>query len=187
MSMQRSKLAPLAGGILLIGFGLISLLDQIFHGFRLWTYLWPLVVIGFGVMFFVGMFAGGKATAWLAIPGSIVVTNGLMLFLQNLTGRWESWSYGWTVILMSIGLGIFIMGWWQGNENNRQAGLKVLKIGAILFIIFGAIAELAFGPRQMLFPVLLILGGIYLVLTRSGLLGRHKAAQPDDTQNSSLN
>ena len=32
------------------------------------------------------------------------------MFLQNLTGYWESWSYSWTVILVLVGLGIFIMG-----------------------------------------------------------------------------
>jgi hypothetical protein len=184
MSTQRSNMAPLVGGILLIGFGLVSLLDQLFRGFRLWSIFWPLIVIGCGAMFFVGMFAGGKTVAWLAIPGSIVTVNGLMLFLQNLTGRWETWSYSWTIILMSVGFGIFVMGWWQGNEHTRQSGLQVMKVSAVLFLILGTLAEMIFGAHQMLFPVLLILTGIYLVLTRSGLLKSRGVTQSDESRNS---
>jgi hypothetical protein len=87
-------------------------------------------------MFFVVMAAGGKSVSGLAIPGSIITTIGLMLFLQNLTGHWESWAYGWTVILMSVGAGIFIMGALGGQEAQRRSGIQLLKLGGLLFVIF---------------------------------------------------
>jgi hypothetical protein len=155
--------------------------ERLFEGTRFWGMVWPLIIIGFGAMFFVGMFVAGKSYAWLAIPGSIVVTNGLMLFLQNLTGNWETWSYSWTVILMSIGAGIFIMGAWQGNESRRRAGLRVFEIGAILFVIFGAFFEMLFSIgapaslRGYIFPIGMILLGSYLVIRRSGLLSSRQA------------
>jgi len=65
------------------------------------------------------MFAGGKSLAGLAIPGTIIGGLGLMMFLQNLTGYWESWSYSWTVMLVLVGLGIFIMGLY--SETNIVA------------------------------------------------------------------
>jgi hypothetical protein len=136
------------------------------------------------------MFAGGRSVSGLAIPGAIVTTIGLMLFYQNLTGHWESWSYGWTVILMAVGLGIFIMGTWGQNSTQRAAGLRVLRIGLVLFIIFGAFFELIFtsgmpfGLRSIIFPAALILLGLYLVLTRSGLLpGRSTDTGPETTDN----
>ena len=50
-----------------------------------------------------------------------------------------------------------------------------MKAGAILFVIFGAFFEMIFSSfNNMIFPILLIGLGIYLVLTRSGLLGRRK-------------
>ena len=166
-------------GSLLILFGLLALLGQLFRGFDFWGKLWPFIIIGFGLMFFVGMLLGGKSVSGLAIPGSIITVSGLMMLVQNLTGYWESWSYSWTVILISVGLGIFIMGLYNGNEGARQAGMRVMKVGLILFIIFGAFFELIFsatmpfGLRQILFPAALILLGVYLVVDRSGMLRKH--------------
>jgi hypothetical protein len=187
MSSQRN-VGSLVGGGLLIIFGLLALVGQLFRGFNFWNTFWPFFIIGFGLLFFVGMFAGGRSVSGLAIPGTIVTTIGLMLFYQNLTGHWESWSYGWTVILMAVGLGIFIMGAWGQNPSQRAAGLRVLRIGLVMFVIFGAFFELIFtsgmpfGLRSIIFPAALILLGLYLILTRSGLLpGRSKDAVSEPT------
>lgn len=189
MSSKRNT-GSLVGGSLLIIFGLLALFGKIFQNFDFWGTFWPFFVIGVGVLFFVGMFAGGRSVSGLAIPGSIITTIGLMLFFQNITGHWESWSYGWTVILMSVGLGIFIMGLWGQNATQRAAGLRVLRIGLIMFVIFGAFFELIFtsgmpfGLRSIVFPVALILLGLYLVLSRSGLLpGRFEDTSTTSIEN----
>jgi hypothetical protein len=171
METKRNKSAIIGGSVLIL-LGLLALLGQLFQGFD----FWPFIIIGFGGMFFVGMLLGGKSYAGLAIPGSIIAVNGIMLFLQNLTGRWESWSYGWTVTVISVGLGIFIMGAFNGNAHTRRSGLRVMEVGFVLLVIFGAFFEMIFasGNRhtlaQLVFPVALILLGVYLVAARSGLL-----------------
>jgi hypothetical protein len=188
MSSKRN-IGSLVGGSLLIIFGVLALVGKIFQNFNFWEILWPFFIIGVGVLFFVGMFAGGRSVSGLAIPGSIVTTIGLMLFYQNLTDHWESWSYGWTVILMSVGVGIFIMGVWGQNASQRSAGLRVLRLGLIMFVIFGAFFELIFtsgmpfGLRSIIFPAGLILLGLYLVLSRSGLLpGRTEDTNSESTE-----
>jgi hypothetical protein len=178
---NKRNTGTLVAGAILIALGLLSLFGQLFSGLPFWSYLWPFIVIGIGGMFFIGMFAGGKSVAGLAIPGSIISCIGLMMFFQNLANHWESWAYGWTVILFSVGLGIFIMGLYTKDAQRRQSGLRVMRIGAILFIIFGGFFEglifTAFrgnGIQPYIFPVLLILLGVYLVLARSGLFSsRH--------------
>lgn len=189
MSSQRNT-GSLVGGSLLIIFGVLALFGKIFQNFDFWGTFWPFFVIGVGALFFVGMFAGGRSVSGLAIPGTIITTIGLMLFYQNFTGHWESWSYGWTVILMSVGAGIFIMGFWGQNANQRDAGLRVLRLGLIMFIIFGAFFELLFtsgmpsGLRSIVFPAGLILLGLYLILSRSGLLqGRSSEETITSTEN----
>lgn len=189
MSTQRNA-GALVGGSLLIIFGLLALAGQLFRGFNFWNTFWPFFIVGFGLLFFVGMFAGGRSVSGLAIPGSIFTAIGLMLFYQNLTGHWESWAYGWTVILMAVGLGIFIMGLWGQNLSQRDAGLRVLRIGLVMFIIFGAFFELIFtagmpfGLRGIIFPAALILLGIYLILSRSGFLpGRKPEIGRESTEN----
>ncbi|HTX92181.1 MAG TPA: hypothetical protein VMC09_13290 [Anaerolineales bacterium] len=184
MSFKRNPGTLIAGSILIV-FGLLALFGQLFRGFDLWSYLWPFFVIGFGGLFFLGMFLGGKNYAGLAIPGSIFSVIGLMLLFQRLTGMWESWAYGWTVILVAVGLGLFIMGTWTGNEHRRRAGLKVMQVGAILFVIFGGFFELIlnafrpYGVQQYIFPALLVLVGIYLVVVRSGLLPSSRSNSGD--------
>jgi hypothetical protein len=175
MSTNRSNVGALVGGSVLIALGLLTLAGQIFTGIDFWGTIWPFFVIGIGALFFVGMFAGGKSAAGLAIPGSIITCIGLILFLQNLFGHWESWSYGWTVIIMSVGLGIFIMGWYTDDLSQRRSGLGVVKVGAILFVIFGAFFEMIFNSfafSKYLLPLILILLGIYLVVSRLGLPAR---------------
>ena len=174
MQTNRSNVGALIAGTLLILFGLMALAGRLFEVLD-WGFLWPFVIIGFGALFFVAMFAGGKQAAPLAIPGSIVGGIGLVLLFQNITDRWESMSYFWTLIILFVGLGIYLMGWYGGDENQKRSGFRVMKIGFVLFIIFGAFFEMIFSEfSNILFPVLLILLGAYLILTRSGLIRMKK-------------
>ena len=191
MSSQRNT-GSLVGGSLLVIFGVLALLGKVFQNFNFWETFWPFFIIGMGLLFFVGMFAGGRSVSGLAIPGTIITTIGLMLFYQNITNHWESWSYGWTVILMSVGLGIFIMGIWGQNPSQRAAGLRVLRIGLVMFVIFGAFFELiftsgrSFGLRSIIFPAGLILLGLYLVIARSGLLPGRSNEESNSTNENTL-
>jgi hypothetical protein len=179
MQTNRSNAGALIGGAVLIAFGLLSLAGQIFR-FVNWGALWPFIVIGFGALFFVAMFAGGKQAAGFAVPGSIVGGIGLVLLFQTLTGRWESMSYFWTLIILFVGAGVYLMGWYGGDEAQKRSGLGVMKVGFILFIIFGAFFEMMFSSfNGYVFPVLLILLGGYLVIVRSGLRGRKKEDSSD--------
>ncbi len=174
MQTNRSNVAALVGGALLIGFGLLSLVSRAFRGLD-WGFLWPFAIVGFGALFFVAMFASGKSAAAFAVPGSIISGIGLILLFQNITRHWESMSYFWTLILMFVGLGITIMGWYGEDANQRQSGLRVMKIGFIMFVIFGTFFEMIFSSfNNMVFPILLIVLGGYLVLSRSGLFKKHE-------------
>jgi hypothetical protein len=171
MQTNRSNAGALVGGAIMITFGLLALAGQLFR-FIDWGLLWPIIVIAIGGVFFVAMFAGGKQTAAFAIPGSIVSGIGLMLLIQKTTGHWETLSYFWTCIIMFIGAGIYIMGWFGDDTAQKQSGARVLKVGLILFIIFGAFFEMLFSSfNNLLFPILLILLGGYLVIARSGVVG----------------
>jgi len=182
MNTHRSNAGALIGGALLIAFGLLSLAGQFIRGVD-WGMLWPFIIIGIGALFFVAMFAGGKATVGFAMPGSIVGGIGIVLLIQNLTRHWESMAYFWTLIILFVGLGIYIMGWYGENADQRKSGAGVMKVGFILFVIFGAFFESIFSSfGNLIFPILLILLGGYLVLTRSGLLSRRQDAETEIAQ-----
>jgi LiaF transmembrane domain len=185
MKTNRSNAAALIGGTLLIAFGLLSLASQIFRNVVNWSYLWPFTVIIFGGLFFAGMFVGGKQVSGLAIPGSIITGIGLLLLLQNLTSYWESWSYGWTLIVIFVGAGIYLSGLYGNDERQRTAGGKVMRTGFVLFVIFGAFFEMIFsldrsvGVRGLVFPALMILLGAYLIVRRLNLPGGSKPENKD--------
>jgi len=155
MQINRSNTGALIVGTLLIVFGLMALAGR-FFSFVDWDFIWP-----------------------FAIPGSIIGGIGLVLLFQNITGHWESMSYFWTLIITFVGVGIYVMGWYGGDENQKRSGWRVMKTGFILFIIFGVFFETIFSSySNILFPLLLIALGAYLVLTRSGLLGAKKTHEP---------
>jgi hypothetical protein len=182
MQVNRSNAGTLIAGTILILFGLMALAGQVFR-FINWGAIWPIVVIGFGALFFVAMAVGGRQAAPFAIPGSIISGVGLVLLFQNITGHWESMSYFWTLIILFVGFGIYMMGRQSGDDKQKQSGWGVMKVGFILFLIFGAFFEMIFSSfSNVLFPILLIALGAYLVLSRSGLLGTRKAdALPKDS------
>lgn len=181
MEPRNRHVGSLTAGVILIAFGLLAMASQLFRGFNFWGTFWPLILIGVGIVFFAGMFASGRSGGGLAIPGSIFCGIGLMMFIQNITGHWESWSYSWTVIVMSVGAGIFIGGWYSGRERMKEAGTRVFTIGLILFVVFGAFFEMIFQSSpiaQIVFPAGLILLGGYLILKR----GRHFSWKPENAE-----
>jgi hypothetical protein len=174
METNRNNIGALIGGAILIGVGLLSLISRFYSGID-WGLLWPIAVIGFGALFFVAMFASGKNSAGLAIPGTIISGIGLVVLFQNMTRNLQMMSYLWTLIIVFVGLGMYIMGWYGQDANQRKAGGRVMKIGLILLIIFGTVFESIFSSSwSLIFPSLLILLGGYLVLSRFGLFGRNQ-------------
>lgn len=171
MQTNRANPGALLGGTLLIAFGLLSLAIR-FLRYVDWGLLWPFIIIGFGALFFLAMLAGGKQFAALAIPGSFISGIGLVLLFQNLTGHWELMSYFWTLIILFIGVGIYTMGLYAGDENQKLNGVRVMKAGFVLFLLFGTFFEMIFSSfNHIFFPVLLIALGAYTVLKRAGLFG----------------
>jgi hypothetical protein len=181
MSTRPSKRMSILGGALLIGIGILILLGEIFQGFDFWGVFWPFILITVGVLFFASMLAGGKSAAGLAIPGSIITCLGLMMFIQNLTNHWESWAYSWSVIIFSIGLGIYIKGVYADQESSRRSGGRLMRLAFILFIIFGIFFEMLFSSRETasyVFPIAMIALGLYLLVIRSGLLPERRRESP---------
>src|SRR6185436_5374023 len=179
MQTNRSNPGALIGGAILIAFGLLSLAGQVFSSVN-WDLLWPFIVIGMGALFFAAMFAGGKQAAALAIPGSIVGGVGLVSLFQNLTHHWVSMFYFWTLIITFVGVGIYMMGLYGGDSTQKHAGSRVIRAGVIMFVIFGTFFEMLFSSfSNMLFPVLLIVFGAYLVVTRASLIGGKKNESSD--------
>lgn len=180
--MSRNNVWGLWAGGALIGLGLIFLLGQLLH-FDVMRYLWPAIIIAVGAALFAAMLAGGRAMGTLAVPGSVITTIGLILFVQNLFGIWSTWAYAWALIIAGAGVGLVIFGWWSQLPDLARAGRVVASIGLILFFAFGLFFELGASllgmrsPGGVLWAILLILAGLY-VLFRRTLFGRWTETGP---------
>jgi hypothetical protein len=181
--MERRNPWGIWGGIVLVGLGLVILLGQLLN-VNFWGFIWPFFIIAVGAMFFIGMATGGRGAGALAIPGSIIVTIGLILFVQNTFDIWATWAYAWGLIITGVGVGLLIFGSWSSLQDVRRAGRAVVIIGLVLFFTFGILFELGAAllnlrsPGGLFWPVLLILVGLYILVARpllnrsAGPLGR---------------
>jgi MFS family permease len=178
LNMDKNRnLGGLVIGIILVAVGAISLFGSFFN-FMSWNNLWPLLITAVGLAFFIGMLFGGKSLGGLAVPGSIIVTVGLILFVLNAINRWEAWSYAWALIIVGIGAGILINGYWSDQPNLRKQGLVTIRSGLTLFLIFGVLMEFIFSATGVnrwgnltLWGILLAILGLYLLITRILHLG----------------
>lgn len=170
---RTSSSGTVIGGLLLIGLGMVFLLGQ-FLRFDIWHYFWPLFIVGFGLLFFAGMIAGGKEAGGLAIPGSLFTMLGLLFLFQNTFNHWASWAYAWALLApTSIGIGLMIFGKWSDKPGLYQPGWLLMIIGLTIFLAMGAFFELVVGfagfasPGRILWPLVLIVVGVLLLFGRS--------------------
>ena len=165
----------LVAGLALVLLGLFFLALQLWPNARQFLRLeimWPLIIVGVGLFFFLGIVVWGRSAGGLAVPGAIVTGIGLLLFYQNWSHNWESWAYAWTLIPGLVGLGAVLAGLIQSKSLRRavNAGGGLILISLVLFAIFG----LLLGSDRLAqwgVPALLIVGGLWL-LGRALLRGR---------------
>ena len=166
--MDSRNRGSLVGGLVLVLVGLFLLVLQLaptLVNFLRLELTWPFIIIGIGLLFFVGIFVWGRSSAGLAVPGSIVTGIGLLLLYQNWSGNWESWAYAWALIPGMVGVGAILAGLIEGKSPRRavDAGSGLILISLILFIVFGFFLGGDLLSRWAV-PVLLLVGGFWLLV-----------------------
>ena len=134
--------------------------------FQLPPFDWPMwVVLSGAILLVIGLLVGAPG---MAVPACIVAGIGVILYYQNATGNWESWSYMWTLIPGFVGIGELLAGvLGQDFKQSVRHGLNAILTSAVLFAIFGTFfhAWTIFGVNSVYVPIaLLFLGGIWLIL-----------------------
>ena len=168
---QSQDIGRRIGALVLIGLGVLFLLGQTLR-FDIFSFGWPLLVLLPGLAFLYFAFTGDKKTAGLAVPGAIITGTGAILFYQNATDHWESWSYAWALYPVFVGLALTFVGERTGNSDTARAGRGMVRWGLIAFVVLWALFEFvifagnkAFG--NYLLPVILIGAGIWMLLRGS--------------------
>ncbi|MCJ7433574.1 MAG: hypothetical protein MUO77_08820 [Anaerolineales bacterium] len=126
------------------------------------NYVWPMWVVGAGALILImGMLLGAPG---MAVPACIVAGVGGILYYQNSTNDFSSWSYLWTLIPGFVGVGSILAGLLGDNTRyNLSRGINALVTSAVLFLVFASLL----GGLNLLgsygLPVILILLGVYII------------------------
>jgi len=101
----------------------------------------------------------------LAIPGCIIGGIGAILFLQERSGDFMSWTYAWTLIPGFVGLGIIISGLLDRVHPHFDSGaLVIMVVSVAAFQLFSGFLGLTW-DWQMYWPVLLIAAGVMVLFS----------------------
>lgn len=171
--MKQQNRTSLAFGIILILLGAWLIATRQVPSIQEWlqtNFTWPMYTIGAGlIVLLIGLLTGAPG---MAIPASIIAGIGGILYYQNQTNDFASWSYMWTLIPGFVGVGSILAGLLGENtRRNLGHGLRLIVTSAVLFLIFATF----FGGLSILgdygLPIILILLGVY-VLARGFLRNR---------------
>lgn len=144
------------------------------------AFCWPAFIIGPGLLFLAGARAGKKKATVLAIPGSIITGIGLLLWYQSIFVHWESWAYAWTLIPVSVGVGMTLHGLWGNKSQAARTGKGMIVWGMTAFLVLGALMETLInvsgsGFVRLIWPLALMGWGTYWVVRQSQ--GRSRAKE----------
>ena len=132
---------------------------------------WPVLLVALSLFFLVPSLVGRqhrRLRAGMVIPGAILAGVGSALLYTSLTDRWSAWTYLWSVLPFSFGLGMYAAGWIADAPAFKWIGSGVAAGGVIAYLAFAT----AFGGEA--FRVVAALGiiGLGLALTIGGLAER---------------
>jgi hypothetical protein len=165
--MDVQKRSNLALGIALIVLGALFLVTRLLPGLEL-VFGWPWIVIGVGAgLMIIGLLVGAPD---MAVPACIVGGIGGILYYQNLTGDWTSWSYMWALIPAFVGVGTLVAALLGGKSRGAvREGFRTLLVGLVLFVVFGSFFG-AFTVLGVYWPLLLVAAGVLILI--EGILKR---------------
>ncbi|HKY55232.1 MAG TPA: hypothetical protein VJM08_13035 [Anaerolineales bacterium] len=152
-------------GILLILIGGWLVLTRQVPSIQEWidtNFTWPMWTIGAGLLvLLIGLITGAPG---MAVPASIIAGIGGILYYQNATDDFSSWSYMWTLIPGFVGIGTILAGLLGENTRaNLVRGMNLLVTSAVLFLVFATF----FGGVDILgdygAAIILILLGLYVL------------------------
>jgi hypothetical protein len=138
---------------------------------------WPVLIIGLSLFFLVPSLVGRqhrRLRAGMVIPGAILAGIGSALLYTSLTDRWAAWSYLWSVIPFSFGLGMYAAGWIADAPAFKWIGSGIAVGGVVAYLVFA----IAFGGEAFRLIAAIGIIGLGLALTVGGLAERLSRKSP---------
>jgi hypothetical protein len=138
---------------------------------------WPILIIGLSLFFLVPALIGGpnrRLRAGMVIPGALLAGIGSALLYASLTDRWSAWTYLWTVLPFSLGLGMYAAGWIADAPAFKWIGSGLAIGGVVAYLVFAT----AFGGEAFRLVAAIGILALGLALTVGGLADRLSRKSP---------
>jgi len=161
---MKKQHSSLFAGVILILLGALFLAGKLVPSLARFVAIemtWPLIIVGVGVLLlFIGLLSNAPG---MAIPACVVGGIGGLLYYQNITGDWDSWSFAWSLIPGFVGVGIMLSGVLGEGRKPIREGLNLVTISLVMFTVFGSFFG-ALGMVGEYWPVLLIALGAFIMV-----------------------
>ena len=132
---------------------------------------WPVLLVALSLFFLVPSLVGRqhrRLRAGMVIPGAILAGVGSALLYTSLTDRWSAWTYLWSVLPFSFGLGMYAAGWIADAPAFKWIGAGIAAGGVVAYLVFGT----AFGGEAFRLIAAIGILALGLALTIGGLAER---------------
>ena len=179
-----SRTIELIAGLLLLGIGLLVLASEPLIDFVRGLGIsddvlrwWPVLLVGLSLFFLVPSLAGRqhrRLRAGMVLPGAMLAGVGSALLYTSLNDRWGAWSYLWTVIPFSFGLGMYAAGWIADAPAFKWIGSGIAGGGVVAYLVFAT----AFGGEAFRLVGAIGIIALGLALTIGGLAERLSRKSP---------
>lgn len=179
-----SRTIELLAGVILLGIGAVILLGEWIRSWfaelgmdaDLWAW-WPALLVLLSTFFLVPALFGHqhrRLRAGMVIPGVVLAGVGLAMTYTSVNDRWEQWSYLWSVLPFTLGLGMYIAGWIADAPAFKWIGAGLAAGGVVAYLAFAT----AFGGEAFRIVAALGIIGLGLALTMGGLAERLSRKAP---------
>ncbi|HEX7173433.1 MAG TPA: hypothetical protein VF365_12605 [Candidatus Limnocylindria bacterium] len=138
---------------------------------------WPTLLVLLSLFFLVPGFVGRqhrRLRAGMVIPGAIMAGAGGALLYTSLADRWAAWTYLWSVLPFSFGLGMYAAGWIADAPAFKWIGSGIAAGGVIAYLVFAT----AFGGEAFRLIAAIGILALGLALTIGGLADRLSRKSP---------
>ena len=179
-----SRTIELIAGLLLLVIGLLVLASEPLIGFVRGLGIsddvlrwWPVLLVGLSLFFLVPSLVGRqhrRLRAGMVLPGAMLAGIGSALLYTSLNDRWGAWSYLWTVIPFSFGLGMYAAGWIADAPAFKWIGSGIAGGGVVAYLVFAT----AFGGEAFRLVGAIGIIALGLALTIGGLAERLSRKSP---------
>ena len=125
---------------------------------------WPALLVLLSLFFLVPALVGRqnrRLRAGMMIPGAMLAGVGAALLWTALNDRWMAWSYLWSVIPFSLGIGMYLAGWIADAPAFKWIGSGIAAGGVVAYLAFAT----AFGGEafRLVGAIGIIILGVALV------------------------